>query len=64
MTTDTHPIDQIVDNTTDLLNIIDDVEARIARIESRIVQMMLHFGITPHGIQDTKTRATTMRRAA
>lgn len=71
MTDKKHPIDQIVDNTSDTLNILDDMEnilddavARIARIESRIVQLMLHMGVTPHGIQDPKTRATTMRSAA
>ena len=28
---------------------VDELEKRLARIESRLVQLMIHFGADPHG---------------
>lgn len=35
---------------------LKDLLLRVARIESRLCQLMLHFGITPKGIVDVETR--------
>lgn len=41
----------------DLMDSQDDLYYRLTRIESRIVQLMLHVGAKPHGIKETETKA-------
>lgn len=36
----------------EVLDYLDDVVARVTRIESRIVQLMYHFGVEPHGVKE------------
>jgi len=42
----------------DVMDLLTSVEARLIRVESRIVQLMNHMGIKPKGVLPDENRRT------
>ena len=39
----------------EVLTTMSDLDARTKRMESRLVQLMLHVGVKPHGVKNPET---------